>query len=90
MRSSGSGFSPIRATAWSDGEDVNYPFSRPAVEDHAPLADSQPPEALRTTKALDVAIGQLADGRANSVAFLPSQLAEGLQRGGADLDPPSA
>lgn len=65
-------------------------FICPTVEDHAPLPDAQPPKTFRAAEALDVAVGKLADCCANALTVLPTQLAEGLQRSGADLDPPSA
>jgi hypothetical protein len=80
--------SAIGATSGPDSEDVDHLLIRSSIEEDAPLADAEPPEALRAAKALDVALGKPADRGGNALTVLPTQLAEGLQGSGADLDPP--
>lgn len=62
----------------------------PAIKDHAPLANTQPREALGAAKAFDVSVRKLTDCGADALAILPAELAERLQGSGADLDPPLA
>lgn len=80
----------VRTTSRSNSEDVDHLLIRSPIEEDAPLADSEAPEALGSAEALDIAIGKLADRRGDALAILPAQLAEGLQGSGADLDPPPA
>jgi hypothetical protein len=53
--------SAVRTTSRSDGENIDHLLLRPPIEEDAPLADAEPPEALRPAEALDVAVGQLTD-----------------------------
>jgi len=82
--------SAVCATSRPNGEDVDHLLLRSSIEEDSPLADAEPPEALRPAKALDVALGKPADRGGDALTVPPTQLAEGLQGSGADLDPPLA
>ena len=90
LRGTSAGCSPVSAASRSNRQDIDYLFARSSIKEDAPLADAEAPEALRTAEVFDVAVGKLADCQADSLTVLPAQLAEGLQGGGADLNPPSA
>jgi hypothetical protein len=82
--------SPIGATSRSNRQDVDRLLARSTIEDDAPPADAQSPEPLGTAEAFDVTLGKLDDRGTYALAILSARPAEGLQGGGADLDPPSA
>ena len=52
---------PICATSRPDSEDVDHLLLRSPIEEDAPLADAEPPEALRAAEAFDIALRKLAD-----------------------------
>ena len=53
--------SAVCANSGPDSEDIDHPLLRSSIEEDAPLADAEPPEALGAAEALDVALGKLAD-----------------------------
>lgn len=79
----------VCAAAWSDRENIDYPLSVPTIEDHSPLAYTQPPQALGTAQQLDVPFRQRANRDADSLSIPPAKPSQRLQCGRADLDPPS-
>jgi hypothetical protein len=80
----------VGATTWPDCKDIDHALSIPAVEDHSPLADAQPPQTLGAMQQFDVSLGQRPNGRTDPLPVPPTESAQGLQRGRADLDPPPA
>jgi len=80
----------VCSTTWSDRENVDHALGIPTIEDHSPLPNTQPPQALSTTQQLDVTVGQRADRGADPFTVPPTEPAQGLQCCWANLDPPSA
>jgi hypothetical protein len=80
----------VCATTRPDRENVDHPFGVPTIEDHSPLADTQPPQALCAAQQLDIPLGQRTDRSADPFPVPPAKPPQRLQRGRTDLDPPSA
>lgn len=51
----------VRTTSRSNSEDVDHLLIQSPIEEDAPLADAEAPEALRATEAFDIALRKLAD-----------------------------
>jgi hypothetical protein len=54
-------YSPVCATARANGQDIDHLLLRSPIEEDAPLADAEPPEALRAAEAFDIALRKLPD-----------------------------
>src|SRR5215210_5567069 len=81
--------SAVGPPARSNGEHIDHALGIAASEDDAPLADPEAPEALGSTQAPDISVGQRADGRSDALAITPAEPPQRLERGWADLDPPA-
>jgi hypothetical protein len=79
----------VCAATWPDRENVDHPLGVTTIEDHPPLADAQPPQALGTTQQLDVSLRQHPDRGADPLPVPTAKPSQRLQCGWADLDPPS-
>jgi hypothetical protein len=51
----------IRAATGANGQDIDHLLARSSIEEDAPLADAESPEALRSAETFDVAVGKLTD-----------------------------
>jgi hypothetical protein len=68
--------STIGATTGPDRKNVYETLGISAVEDHPPLAHTQPPESVGASQQLDIAVGQCINRRADPLSIASAKSAQ--------------